>query len=98
MTKINTHIYDFGSLKMRIEQIGLLLSLSGIAFILQPISLMIYTNGFYVLIIGAIIYFLGSTLPEEAMLHRALTQIISIIVIFIIIISLAIYLSPLLVV
>jgi len=41
MTKINTHIYDFGSLKMRIEQIGLLLisNLEQINFIYNPQNL-----------------------------------------------------------
>ena len=88
---------DFKRIKVRIEQLGLILSLAGLASILQPINLSLYTYGFFILILGASIYFLGSSIPEEAKKSRALIQIVVIFTVFIIIILLSIYSAPLLI-
>ncbi|MFQ6135169.1 MAG: hypothetical protein ACE5KU_05080 [Nitrososphaerales archaeon] len=97
MSNIEPHTSDFRRLKTRVEQMGLLLSLAGLASILQPFNLTIYTYGFYILILGAAVYFLGSTIPEEAKIGRAFLQIASFFTLFIVIILLAVYLAPLLV-
>lgn len=97
MTKINPNLYDFEHLKLRIEQIGLIISMSGLAFILQPFSLTIYTSGFYILIMGAVIYFFGTTLPEQGEKRKAILQMVTLTIIFITIILLTIYLAPFLI-
>jgi hypothetical protein len=97
MSILESGASDFKRLKTRVEQAGLALSLAGLASILQPFSLTIYTYGFYILILGATVYFLGSTIPEEAKIGRAFLQIVSLFAVFIVIILLAVYLAPLLI-
>lgn len=81
-------------MKLRIEQIGLIISLSGVALILQPFSLTIFTSGFYILVIGVVLYFFGTTLPEKGETQKAIMQMIIVTTIFIVILLLAIYLAP----
>lgn len=97
MTKQEPRITDFRHIKVRVEQLGLILSLTGLASILQPINLSLYTNGFFILVLGASIYFLGASIPEEAKKSRALIQIAAIFTVFILIILLSIYTAPMLI-
>lgn len=86
------------NLKIRIEQIGLIISLLGLVSILQPITLILYTYGFYILLLGAIIYFIGSLIPEEENTGKATKKVLSIFIFFLIVLVLTVYLSPLLIV
>ncbi|MDP6640928.1 MAG: hypothetical protein QF381_00590 [Nitrososphaerales archaeon] len=97
MTGQEPLITDFKRIKLRIEQLGLILSLAGLISILQPINLSLYTNGFFILILGALIYFLGSTMPDEAKKSRALMQITILFTVLILIILLSIYTAPILI-
>ncbi|HJN58015.1 MAG TPA: hypothetical protein QGF52_03245 [Nitrososphaerales archaeon] len=97
MTGQEPLITDFKRIKLRIEQLGLILSLAGLTSILQPINLSLYTNGFFILILGALIYFLGSTMPDEAKKSRALMQITILFTVLILIILLSIYTAPILI-
>jgi|TARA_B100000315_G_scaffold45337_1_gene40152 hypothetical protein len=81
-------------LKLRIEQVGLFISLMGLVSILQPFTLLLYTYGFYILVIGAITYFLGSIIPEEENTGKATIKAVSILVFFILVLLLTIFLSP----
>lgn len=71
-----------------------MLSLAGLASILQPFNLTIYSYGFYILIIGAATSFLGGAMPEEAKTGRAFIRIASLFTFIIAIMILAIYLAP----
>lgn len=81
-------------MKLRIEQVGLFISLMGLVSILQPFTLLLYTYGFYILVIGAITYFLGSIIPEEENTGKATIKAVSILVFFILVLLLTIFLSP----
>jgi hypothetical protein len=89
---------NINEIKNWVERIGLVISLGGLASILQPFSLTIYTLGFYILIIGATIYFIGSTIPEESTISKTVLQIVSILSFFVAIILLAVYLAPFLII
>jgi len=86
------------NLKIRIEQIGLIIFLMGLVSILQPITLILYTYGFYILLLGAIIYFIGSLIPEEENTGKATKKVLSIFIFFLIVLLLTVYFSPLLIV
>jgi hypothetical protein len=79
------------------EQVGFVISLIGLGSILQPFNITVYTLGFFILILGASIYFIGSILPENSKFVKGIFQMTFILVIFLIIIVLTIYLSPILV-
>jgi len=81
-------------LKLKVEQVGLFISLTGLVSILQPFILLLYTYGFYILVIGAITYFLGSIIPEEENTGKATIKAVSILVFFILVLLLTIFLSP----
>jgi len=66
----------------------------GLVSILQPFTLLLYTYGFYILVIGAITYFLGSIIPEEENTGKATIKAVSILVFFILVLLLTIFLSP----
>ncbi len=83
--------------KFRVEATGLIVSFAGLASILQPFNYIMYNLGFYTLAIGAAIYFLGSTVPEEASRGRIFIKIVAIITFVGVIMLLAIYLAPMLV-
>ena len=85
-------------MKLRIEQVGLFISLMGLVSILQPFTLLLYTYGFYILVIGAITYFLGSIIPEEENTGKAIIKAVSILGFSILVLLLTIFLSPLLIV
>ena len=87
----NSNLINF---KLRIEQVGLFISLMGLVSILQPFTLLLYTYGFYILVIGAITYFLGSIIPEEENTGKATIKAVSILVFFILVLLLTIFLSP----
>jgi len=87
----NSNLINF---KLRIEQVGLFISLTGLVSILQPFTLLLYTYGFYILVIGAITYFLGSIIPEEENTGKATIKAVSILVFFILVLLLTIFLSP----
>jgi len=91
------NIINLMILKIRIEQAGLLLSLTGLASILQPMNFTLYSYGFYILFIGAALTFIGSAIPE-AKRNQALLQAGIIVAIMIIIILISIFLAPKLVV
>jgi|TARA_B100000315_G_scaffold150407_1_gene139158 hypothetical protein len=97
MIKRESLITDFKRIKVRVEQLGLILSLAGLASILQPINLSLYTYGFFILILGASVYFLGSSIPEEAKKSRAVIQIMAMFIVIIMVIILSIYAAPLLI-
>jgi|TARA_B100001971_G_C18254670_1_gene581032 hypothetical protein len=97
MIKRESLITDFKRIKVRVEQLGLILSLAGLASILQPINLSLYTYGFFILILGASVYFLGSSIPEEAKKSRAVIQIVAMFIVIIMVIILSIYTAPLLI-
>tara|TARA_B100001971_G_C18101748_1_gene489227 strand:- start:283 stop:549 length:267 start_codon:yes stop_codon:yes gene_type:complete len=82
------------NLKLRIEQIGLFTSLFGIASVLQPFTLLLYSYGFYILVIGAVLYFIGGIIPEEENTGKAIIKVELIIGLSILILLLTIYLSP----
>mgnify|MGYP004060115453 FL=1 len=82
------------NLKLKVEQVGLFISLTGLVSILQPFILLLYTYGFYILVIGAITYFLGSIIPEEENTGKATIKAVSILVFFILVLLLTIFLSP----
>ena len=94
---MNKNITNLMFLKIKIEQAGLLLSLIGLASILQPWIFILYSNGFYILFIGAVLTFIGGTIPE-AKRNQALLQAGIIVAIMIIIILISIFLAPKLVV
>lgn len=87
------NIINLMLLKIRIEQAGLLLSLTGLASILQPLNFMIYSYGFYILFIGAALSFIGGAIPEAKNNH-ALLQVGIILATLIIIILISIFLAP----
>jgi|TARA_B100001964_G_scaffold200739_1_gene228010 hypothetical protein len=91
----NSNLINF---KLRIEQVGLFISLTGLVSILQPFTLLLYTYGFYILVIGAITYFLGSIIPEEENTGKAIIKAVSILGFSILVLLLTIFLSPLLIV
>ena len=86
------------NLKLKVEQVGLFISLTGLVSILQPFILLLYTYGFYILVIGAITYFLGSIIPEEENTGKAIIKTVSILGFSILVLLLTIFLSPLLIV
>ena len=90
----NSNLINF---KLRIEQVGLFISLTGLVSILQPFTLLLYTYGFYILVIGAITYFLGSIIPEEENTGKAIIKTVSILGFSILVLLLTIFLSPLLI-
>jgi len=81
-------------LKTRMEGLGLAVSLIGLAAILQPFNLAVYTYGFYILVLGAAVTFFSSTIPEESGEKRALIQILVLTVFVSIVLFLAVYLAP----
>ena len=94
---MNKNITNLMFLKIKIEQAGLLLSLIGLASILQPWIFFLYSYGFYILFIGAALTFIGGAIPE-AKRNQALLQAGIIVAIMIIIILISIFLAPKLVV
>ena len=82
---------------MRAEQIGMGLALAGLASILQPINLTLYSYGFYILLLGVATTFFGSIIPDKAKIGKTILQITSIFTIIIVILVLSIYLAPLLI-
>lgn len=83
--------------KFRVEATGLIVSFAGLASILQPFNYIMYHLGFYTLAIGAAIYFLGSTVPEEAKRARIFIQIAAIIAFTAFVMLIAISIAPMLV-
>jgi hypothetical protein len=81
-------------LKSIIEQVGLVISLLGIGSVLQPFNINIYTSGFYILIFGAALYFIGSLIPEDSRIMKGLLQVTLTLIILIAILVLTIYLAP----
>jgi hypothetical protein len=77
--------------------VGLAIAIIGLASILQPFSIFLYSYGFYILVIGAATSFLGGTMPESASPGRAALQVASAFTILTIILALAILLAPILV-
>ncbi len=94
MLTIKTGNSNLINLKLKIEQVGLFISLTGLVSILQPFTLILYTNGFYILVLGAIIYFLGSIIPEEENTRKATIKAVSILGFFILVLLLTVFLSP----
>ena len=90
----NSNLINF---KLKVEQVGLFISLTGLVSILQPFTLLLYTYGFYILVIGAITYFLGSIIPEEENTGKAIIKAVSILGFSILVLLLTIFLSPLLI-
>ncbi len=88
---------NFSQLKMRIEILGLVLSLVGLATILQPVSLFLYSYGFYILVFGAAVSLLGGAILESSDTSHVAIRIVSFFAIVIIILVLSILLAPLLV-
>ena len=97
MPTIETGNSNLIIMKLRIEQIGLIISLLGLISILQPITFILYTNGFYILLLGATIYFFGSIIPEEDNTRKATIKVVSVFVFFILVLLLTVFLSPLLI-
>lgn len=83
--------------KQRIELAGLVLSLIGLAAILQPYFISIYTGGFYALFLGSAVYFLGGSIPEQQQFNRRVfIQVAVLFAVVITVMLLAVYLAPLL--
>ncbi len=97
MSKAKRAMRDFSHLKTRIEILGLVLSLVGLAAILQPVSLFLYSYGFYILVLGAAVSLLGGAIVESSSTGHVAIRIISFFAIIIIILVLSILLAPLLV-
>lgn len=97
MLEVKNNNSNLISMKLRIEQIGLIISLLGLISIVQPITFILYTYGFYILFLGAIIYFLGSIIPEEKNTEKAKIKVGLILVFFITVLLLTVFLSPLLI-
>jgi hypothetical protein len=97
MSKVKPAKRDFSVLKMRIELLGLVLSLAGLATILQPVSLSLYSYGFYILVLGAAVSLLGGAIVESSSTGHVAIRIVSFFAIIILILVLSILLAPLLV-
>ena len=97
MSKVKSVTRNFSRLKTRIEILGLVLSLVGLTAILQPVSLFLYSYGFYILVLGAAVSLLGGAILESSSTGHVTIRIISFFAIVIIILILSVLLAPLLV-
>ncbi|MCL4435256.1 MAG: hypothetical protein M1503_07310 [Thaumarchaeota archaeon] len=97
MSKVKSTTRDFSNLKTRVEILGLVLSLAGLAAILQPVSLFLYSYGFYILVLGAAVSLLGGAILESSSTGHVTIRIISFFAIVIIILILSILMAPFLV-
>ena len=83
----------------KVEKIGIILSLLGLILVFQPFTLEIYTYGFYVLSLGAVIFALSGYLPKrtdhgETYLKDLLKWVIIIAGVIIFVAGISILLTP----
>lgn len=83
----------------KVEKIGLILSLIGLVLFFQPFTPQIYTYGFYLLTLGAVIFVLSGYLPRktehgETYLGDLLKWVMIIACVLIFVIGMSIFLTP----
>ncbi|MGC8849715.1 MAG: hypothetical protein ACP5QI_04495, partial [Candidatus Bathyarchaeia archaeon] len=57
--------------KDTLEKIGIILSMVGLFFIMQPFSMLLYQYGFQILCIGGFIYISMGYIPADAPIPKA---------------------------
>jgi len=83
----------------KIEKIGIIISLIGLVLFFQPFSPQIYTYGFYLVALGAVIFSLSGYLPRrtdrgETYLRDLLKWVTIITSVLLFVISISIILTP----
>ncbi len=80
--------------KDRLEKIGIILSIIGLFFIMQPFSMSLYQYGFQILCIGGFIYISMGFVPTNTPIPKATAIILSVLGVVVGFLILGIFLAP----